>query len=405
MESYRLERHFKLWEEQNKHIKRVIFLTMVISLALIVKVLDPFVEHSGDKKPIQQRIEALEDEKARVNAQMEVIERTEQKLREVKRFIAAQPWQRDKEELIQRYQQMREGHSRDSYQQEADDTIRNIADTLREKILLPLRQSSAAPDTTRRNLGRMNAEIASLNTFIEEWQNEYIGKRWYDTIQMKEATMSGLTRELNQQLDDFASVVNRELATIRQTRTSVNQELKSLSSEISSESEKLEEIEQELQSVLPKWIHGLVDTYQVIQLLPIALLALSAYVLSIGIGLTRHYETYARGKHFDPSITDEPSMSSVWTLILRGRMGTLQTIAVYALFLAAAWLMLEESMHLLLEWLAMKPLQAWIGAQGPWEAFLWLSRVVFMVLVCYVCTMPWLKSKRWSELKELKGSN
>lgn len=389
MEDYRLERHFKLWEENNKQIKRVIFLTVAISLALVVKVLVPFVDYSQTKKPILQRIDLLEQEKERVNEKMEVIERTEKILNNVSRFISAQPWQQEKEVLIRRYQGMRIGHDRASYQREADQTIRNIAAMLHGNIVGPLRQSSGASGGRDRDLGRLSEEIEALSAFIDEWQAEYIGKRWYDTIRRKGETMSSLTRDLNQRLNNFSRVVRQELAALKQIRESVNKESESLNSQIESEGSNLDDIDKELQSILPQWVRGLVKTYQVIQLLPLVLVAVAAYVLAIGMNLTGHYKAYAAGKKFDKELISEPAMSSTWTLLPRGRYGTMQTIAAYSVFFVFSWLLLEKSIGLLLDWLMVDSSQAWIAAPALWEGFLWFSRIAFVMFILYVCTMPW----------------
>ena len=73
MDSFRLDRHFKLWEEYNRLIKRIVFLTVVLALAVLVKVLVPFVEHSEDKKPVLQKIAALEAEESEVNKRLEIL--------------------------------------------------------------------------------------------------------------------------------------------------------------------------------------------------------------------------------------------------------------------------------------------------------------------------------------------
>ena len=109
----------------------------------------------------------------------------------------------------------------------------------------------------------------------------------------------------------------------------------------------------------------------------------------IGIGLTRHFQVYARGKGFQKSESTDPVMSSVWTLISRGRYGTLNTILAYSLFFVTTWLLLEKAMDLLLVWLTIDPARAWVSAAGPWEVFLWLSRAVFLFLVYYACSLPW----------------
>ena len=187
MEAYRLDRHFKLWEENNKLLKRVVFVTLVISIALIVKVLNPFVAFSGDKKPVLQRIDVLKSERAAVNERLLTIEKTEQALTGINRYISSQPWRKEKEDLIERYRNLRvspppEGIDPGRYQQEADDTISRIGRELHEKIIEPLQLSTQVTRERRSDLDRLNAEIESLSRFIGEWQDEHKGVNWYRTL-------------------------------------------------------------------------------------------------------------------------------------------------------------------------------------------------------------------------------
>ena len=227
MEAYRLDRHFKLWEENNKLLKRVVFVTLVISIALIVKVLNPFVAFSGDKKPVLQRIDVLKSERAAVNERLLTIEKTEQALTGINRYISSQPWRKEKEDLIERYRNLRvspppEGIDPGRYQQEADDTISRIGRELHEKIIEPLQLSTQVTRERRSDLDRLNAEIESLSRFIGEWQDEHKGVNWYRTLDMKEMMVMGLTKDLTARLNDFTRFVKQEQDIVKQAKQSVD---------------------------------------------------------------------------------------------------------------------------------------------------------------------------------------
>ena len=121
-----------------------------------------------------------------------------------------------------------------------------------------------------------------------------------------------------------------------------------------------------------------------IQLLPVALLGVAAFVLALGVRLTRHYTIYAEGEKLTKDITSDPGMSTTWTLIHRGFSGSILTIMAYALFIVFTWLLFERSMALLLDWLAIEPAIAWISNLVFWEAFLWFSRAGFVLLLVFV---------------------
>ncbi len=391
MNEFYIQRHFKLWEDNNKLINRVVFLTVVLSLALVIKVLIPFVDFSEDKKPVIQTIESLKIKQEAANKEIAIINKTTKVLKSVDGFISQQPWQQEKKDLINRYKSMRispppEGYTRERYQQEADGTINKIADLLTENILNPLQHSIVGTDAVQNIPERLIREVASLDQFIVDWKGETINKDWYRTIQGKDRTMRELTENLNQRLDDFSRVVKAELAATKQAKSTVDKELKILNAEIVTEADKLQVLDDELQKILPNWLRGLVNIEQVIQLLPVALLGVAFFVLTLGISLTRHYNIYVTGKEFPRDITNDPGMSTTWTIIHRGFFGSIQTIAAYTLFIIFTWLLFERSMLLLLGWLSIDPSKAWVDSYVFWESFLWLSRAGFVLLLTYSIT-------------------
>lgn len=394
MKEFVLARHFTLWEENNTRIRRVVFLSLVLSVALVVKVLDPFVENSEKKAPALQNIESLTDEKSVVAAKLTALERVEHVLKDVNEFIDNQPWQREKRDLIARYREMRTGFDRDSYQAEADATIENIANMLRESVVLPLRQGADIVDVQGGDLQQLDSEIESLDGFIADWQDEYTGQRWYDTIERKDRTMVDLSDSLNERLEEFSVFVTKELDAVKQARLQVDERLDELAGELAAESDRLKLIEKELEAILPKWLHGLVEIHQVIQLFPLLLLGAALYVLGTGVTLTRHYQRYADGKQLGTELTSEPAMSSTWTLIPRGRLGTPQTCLAYSLFFLVSWFLLEESITLLQAWLAIDASAAWVPSQALWDGFRWLSRLVFVGLIISVWYLPFHADRR-----------
>ena len=394
MKDFVLARHFSLWEEGNTRIQRVVFLSLVLSVALIIKILDPFVENSGKKQLAIENIASLDNEKTVVAAKLDALERIEDVLNEVNEFIDEQPWQEEKRELIARYREMRSGFDRDSYQAEADATIGNIADMLRENVVLPLRQGAGIGDVQDASLQQLNSEIESLDKFIADWQSEYTGQRWYETVDRKDRTMVDLSDALNERLGEFSIFVTRELDAVKEARSQVDQRLDDLTRKLTAESHRLEVIKGELDTILPQWLHGLVETHHMIQLLPLLLLGAALYVLGTGVKLTRHYQRYAAGNRLGDELTAEPAMSSTWTLIPRGPYGTAQTCLAYSLFFLVSWVLLEKSITLLQAWLVIDASAAWAPVPALWDGFRWLSRLVLIGLIVYVWSMPFRADRR-----------
>lgn len=391
MNEFYLQRHFKLWEDNNTLLNRIVFLTAVISLSLVIKVLIPFVDFSSDKQPLIQVIDSLSKEKEVTNAKIEKINNTAKVLAEVNKYIAKQPWQSEKKKLISRYRTMRisppaEGYSKKQYQQEADDTITTITELLQQNVLNPLLMSVVGEKQENHDPDQLSREIQALDQFMFDWKQENVSKDWYRTIQGKDRTMNKLTEDLNHQLNVFSRVVKAELTAVNRAKLSVDNELTDLNSKITSEADKLKILDDELQKVLPEWLRGLVRIEHVIQLLPAILVGVAVFVIAVGVKLTRHYKIYSTGKNFPEEIMLDPGMSSTWTLIHRGFIGSIQTIVAYTLFILFTWFLFEKSMALLLLWLSIDPTSAWVSNVEFWSLFVWSSRVVFVLLMTFIFT-------------------
>lgn len=398
MEGYLVDRHYRLWEENNKQLKRIVFLTIVMSIALIVKVLIPYVDFSEKKRPVISNIEILNEQKDAAETKLRVFEQTERSLQEINRYIENQPWQTEKQELIERYAALRTSPppqpiEPDRYQREADTTISNIGRQLQQNIIQPLQASSRTDGTLATGLEELTAEVQGLDQFVGNWVGRYQGVNWYATIDRKESAMRDLTRELNRELDDFSVFVGNQLRVVEQEKEKIEKQTKALDQDINKEQDLLDKIEAELQSILPQWLRGLVSTDQVLQIMPIALLVASAYVFFIGLSLTHHFNLYAEGKALSENVKSDPVMSSLWTLIPRGSVGTALTVLAYTLFFLAIWLLFERSMRLLLNWVTIDSSQAWIGKTQFWNLFLWVGRLVMIGMLVYIGATRWRISR------------
>ncbi len=383
MNEFYTQRHFKLWEDNNRLLNRVVFLTVVISLTLVIKVLAPFVSFSEEKIPVHQAVESLNQEKAIVAEKLAYIEKTAGVLKEVNGFIARESWQKKKRELIQRFQRMRNGYSKEQYQQEADATIKQIAEELHKQVISPLQQSIDTIENKSARPEKLMRKITSLSDFIEDWQKEFIGRNWYQTINRKDRTMYELTAQLDDRLRELSWTVKSELKSIKQQRKKVDKELSLLSKKIAAEAQKLQELDDKLQKVLPEWLRGFINIEQVIQLLPAVLLSAAILIVILGLGLTRHYKIYIKNQNIGMDITTEPGMSSIWTLIYRGGTGTLLTIAAYTLFIVFSWVLYERAMQLLLNWLMIDPAPAWISSITFWESLRLAGHGGFILLLVF----------------------
>jgi hypothetical protein len=79
-ENYRQQRHTRLWEEQNKHIKRTALTGLVFAAFILFNVLQPFSEQQKESSSVQQEIIILQQEKDEAEASLKRVMRSEQEL-------------------------------------------------------------------------------------------------------------------------------------------------------------------------------------------------------------------------------------------------------------------------------------------------------------------------------------
>ena len=386
MEAFQIDRHFKLWEEKNKALKRATFATVVISIAIIANVLVPYVHSNKDeRKELAKSIKPLEKELADYDKKIAAIAVIENVLNKIKTDLNTKPWETQKNKLIDEFKKNR-NLSASEYQQKANDTIYAISDTLEKHILAPFKDKIGATSQT----SILTKIYNDLSHSIDAWKKSNINKNWYRTIPSKERTMLLLDLDLNTLLSRFSTEIETELRKIEKEKEPIENNIKTMNEEIKKVNEKLDKIDVKLSELLPSWLRvsGLITTILVIQVLPLFLLGSAIYVFVVGLDLTRHYQLYVTGKALNQDITTDPSMSSTWTLIARGRYGTLFTIAAYVLFFALIWVLLEISVNLLKEWIEIGEGKAWVNSTTVWELYLWLCRLIFIALIAYVCIRP-----------------
>lgn len=402
MEEYRLDRHLKLWDSNNKRLTRVLLLSLVLAVSLFIKVLDPFVVNTEKSKPYVEEIKKLQKLKSLDDEKFQFLVQVAKRMQDVRQVISSKPnpWEMEKDKLIQKFHDMNQnppvnGYSRQDYYKVANKTIYDISDILRKNIIQPLKTIN--DEAKQRSLGfsRLSAEIEAFTNFNKAWENHYLNKLWFGTLHDKAGTMERLTRDINQHLRNIDDAVKTEMGSIITQRTSIQVKLDNLRRQIEQEQTKLAPIEKALEEVLPQWLRGLVFPNQVIQIMPLGLVCLSCYVLFTGLILTHHYQEYINGKQLNKSLFNEASMSSLWTIIPRGTLGTLQTVAVYMLAFIVMWVMFEQAMSLLLKWLSIDLSQAWIQSADIWTGFRWLSRLIFLGLISYVLMLIWRSGFRY----------
>lgn len=392
-----IQRHLKLWEEQNKVIKRLVLGTVLFSILLLLKVLTPFSEITEKTRPVMEQMTHLEETKRQAEAQDQNLTKFDTTLEDVRKTIQARPWVKEKDELIRTLRNIRHrspgGGTSKEYQQTADATIRTISDLLREEILAPLEATQPV-----RGPRPLSSQIEDLRKFVTVWEQGYLGRRWYGTLSEKDAAIYELTQSLDGRLYEFASVLRSEQLRITTDRKRLEELRGALENDIDREAEKLKELDKRMQRILPQWIQGLLTIEEMVQLFPVILLMLVLYVFGTALFLTRHYE-YAMDR-IDLSERERKnrSASSIWTLTDRGHLGSTLTISVYLAFIAATWIFFEWGCLILGEWLATDGKGAWISSERGFQALQWIGRTALFSVIWYLVLQPVFAKK--TEVKE-----
>lgn len=386
---FRFKRHMKLWEEQNKLVKRTIIVAILIGLLLPIKILKPLTEVSQDTKQVQKEIQTSLEKKDRVKAQEMGLKEMERTFHEVQTTIAQEPWNEEKDRLIQTYREMRLDRTRIATQKEiqakADKTIYKIGDMVRDRIIGPLAGSLPQNPKIRAEFRALSNKIDSLKEKIKGWESSHIGVVWYQTLTDKGEAMDELTLSLRNQIREVPALLQTEQEKIEAQRNELTTIMVELEKGIEGKEKQLEDLEKQMQQILPGWLRGIVRINEMIQIFPALLLILTLYVFWLAISLTRHYNFVAREVNLKKDDKKDPSTSSIWTLTNRGQVGTMITVTSYLIFTILMWVFFEWGHRLLVLWMTPENC-TWYGKIICSDGFLWFGRIIltlcFILIVC-----------------------
>jgi len=120
-----------------------------------------------------------------------------------------------------------------------------------------------------------------------------------------------------------------------------------------------DKLETRMQKLLPEWLQELVTADEMLQLYPITLMGLLAAIGLQAFLVRSHYLVVRSGFESQDLPVQDPAVSSLWTLVYRGRVATALTAGVYLLGLGVIWFYFDRGSRLLRDWLASAPDSAW----------------------------------------------
>ncbi|MBU1053650.1 MAG: hypothetical protein KKC46_07455 [Proteobacteria bacterium] len=388
---FQIERHKKLLEEKTRQAKRVVFGGLLFGIFILVNVLAPYI---NDLKEINK----VELEIKKYNSEIWEIEKTLQPLNElskildnIQKLVAKRPWDVETKKLINKFREMnvRGGVNWNDYQAEADATINSVAAIVNYGAIEPLNKFLLNSPSSKNLIPELVAELKTLPETVDTWVSENKGKRWYLTIEMKTAQIERLSNTLGNKLRLISRTINREKPNLAKRQKNIEASIEKLRNnpEYRNKEERLEKLRSQMEKILPAWLKGMISIEQMVQIFPFIIVILTAYVLIIASGIASHYRFLARELNFGEEGYSDPSFSSLWTLIYRGRFGTLVTVSVYIIFILIMWFFFESGREILAGWLEIE--KAWFINTVNLSVIVWLSRMLLALFIAYTAIYPY----------------
>ena len=403
---FRFKRHLRLWEEQNKAVKRTMIVALLLGLLLPLKVLKPMTEISQKTVDERSELQASIEKKEVIGDLETALDEMEITFSDVQSTMAREPWNEEKDRLIHTYQEMNRDRisppSRGEIQAEADKAVMAIGGMVREQIIDPLEESLPRDSDLRVYFQPLSDYMTDLNRDIKQWESERIGNVWYGTISGKNEAVAMLTDNLSDWLRALPQLLQQEHAKIDGQRRELEIRTTSIETEIEKRQSNLGDLESQMQQILPGWLRGIVGIREMIQIFPALLLALTLYIFWLAISLTRHFNLVAGEVDLSKEDKKDPSTSSTWTLTNRGQVGTLITVTAYMFFTIIMWGGFEWGYRLLNSWLTDNN-SIWYGALVRTNGFLWFGRIMLSFCLIFIVFRKTIFEEMSERLKNVLG--
>ncbi len=370
------DRHWQLYEEQNKKLKRTVAAALVFGLVVLFNVITPFNDIYVERAHISQQMDSLKTGVAKIETTLQELQKLTNVMADVEKIIERRPWDAKRFELIEEYRRLNAsgGGEPALYQSMADSAIKSIAAEVTARVYKPLAGYLQQDSLAKTLMPQTVQQLHELPQVVDEWINENLGRPWYSTLHSKAATINALSETLDRRLD----LLSRALRLEQQEVVAFRKELKLKIRELQKQSVKayekrLQQLQQQLGEVLPSWANGLVSVQQVAILFPYIIFALLLYVLGLGRSLSQHFLA-ATAPWQDDKLRQDPLFSSNWTLVNRTTRGDVQSVGSYLLFAAVMFYFFENGAKLVAECLAADPALA--PAVLFATATLWILRAI-----------------------------
>ena len=277
-------------------------------------------------------------------------------------------WRRYLDERLQR-----------QIQQTADDKVRRIVERVNKAVIEPLELSLPAGGDPAAQ-GTLRPQIASLRAEMDRWAHEHIGNRgWYETIQQKDRELGQLTASLRSRQVTFGTLLRGEQQALERKKSDRDRREGQAKTDVAAIESAQGRLGTEMERLLPDWTRGLLSIEEMLQLYPLALLGLVT-VVAVKAALVRHHYLVVR-EGYQAQDKNDAAMSSLWTLVERGPLGTALTALVYLGGSALVWWLFERGCGLAQVWFLAHPSASW-GWVAAWLLPIrWAGRLTFTTVL------------------------
>lgn len=394
---FRLERHMKIWEDQNKLVKRLILIGLIFGLVLPWKFLDPFSDASSQTSKIRNDISKLDKEQDQITESKQSMDQVNSVLISVQKTISREPWMKETDRFRRTLARISsQGGNREAFQRAADQKVKKISYEVRQTVVKPLKEALSLVPGNGVASKQISQNLTALEREIDSWERDHLGKVWYGTVPEKEANVRQLTNSLNEKIRPLASSILAGKRELDEKRLKLSEHAKKLTNSREEKDGKLAQLNLKMQTIFPSWLQGILSIEQMIQLYPLLVVSLIIYLGCTAHAISKHHAFVAHSLGFSGIESTDPATSSHLTLTTKGVFGTILTLAIYLFFIAAMWAFFEWGCTLLGSWLKTNGKDAWFLTGGRIKAFQWLGRTAFFAVVILTVMQPFQYKARKS---------
>jgi len=227
----------------------------------------------------------------------------------------------------------------DAARDHATEIVETIEQQSREQVEAPVEAVLRESPQLRARAPTLLATTQQLEVELGKWSvRRRDDSSWYATIAGKDDAFG----ELSHLVADWSDHIRGELGPARDhslaDHAQAQEQVRATKEEQKALRERQLELEASLQNLLPEWIRGFVTSAELVHYLPFALTLLAA-AIAVLTWLVRHHHRECRGELFaDPAAWRDPAVTSCWTLVDRGTLGTLSACVCFAAATAGWWL-------------------------------------------------------------------